>query len=133
MMEVKRRQMDRVGFLLHMDRFYRILWENFGQSSPQVVRIFQKLAALWLRHESLTFLRYREGKDLGVRMLDRSLRSAPLSIESWKLRLKAGLPQSAYPRMFWFDDFISGPLPPAATRGLVDSIFRMNTLTEKVP
>ncbi len=125
MMEVKRRQMDRVGFLLHMDRFYQILWENFGQSSPAVVKVFHKLAALWLRHESLTFLQYQEGKGLGVRMLDRSLRSDPLSIESWKLRLKAELPHSSYPRMFWFDDFIPGPLPSAATRGLVDSVFQL--------
>ncbi len=125
LMEVKRQQMDWVGFLLHMDRFYRILWENFGQSSPQVVKIFHKLAALWLRHESLTFLKYQEGKDLGIRMLDRSLSSDPLSIKSWKLRLKAELPHSSYPRMFWFDDFIPGPLPPAATRDLVDSIFQL--------
>lgn len=125
MMEVKRRQMDWVGFLLHMDRFYRILWENFGKSSKEVTRIFHKLAALWLRHESLSFLRYQEGKDLGVRMLDRSLKSDPVAIESWKLRLKAELPHGFYPRMFWFEDLISGPLPPKATRGLVDSIFQL--------
>ena len=133
MMEVKRRQMDQVGFLLHMDRFYRILWENFGQPSQEVVKIFHKLAALWFRHESLTFLRYREGKEIGVRMLERSLKCDPLSVESWKLRLKAALPHSLSPRLFWFEDFISGPLPPGATRGLVDSIFCLNTLMEKAP
>lgn len=125
MMEVKRRQMDWVGFCRHMDRFYRILWENFGKSSKETMRIFQKLAALWLRHESLSFLRYREGKDLGIRMLERSIKRDPFAIDSWKLRIKAELPQKYYSRLFWFDDLISDPLPPEATKDLVDSLFQV--------
>ncbi len=129
LMAVKRRQMDWVGFCRHMDRFYGILWENFGKSTTEVRKIFKKLSALWLRHESLTFLRYREGKDLGVRMLDRALKCDPSSIDSWKLRLKAGLPQTYYPRLFWFDALDSGPLPPEATMELVDSLFQSKIVT----
>ena len=125
MMEVKRNQMDWVGFCRHMDRFYRILWENFGGPSTDTKKIFRKLAALWLRHESLTFLRYRDGKELGVRMLDRSLRCDPSAIVSWKLRLKAELPQKYYTRLFWFNDFVREALPLEATRELVDSMFQL--------
>ena len=124
-MAVKRRQMDWVGFCRHMDRFYHILWEHFGKPSEETKRIFRKLSALWLRHESLNFFRYREGKEIGVRMLDRAIRSDPGVMESWKLRLKAVLPRDFYPRLFWFDALASGPLPTGASMELADSIFRL--------
>ncbi len=122
---VKRCQMDWVGFCRHMDRFYQILWERFGGPSEETKRIFRKLAALWLRHESLNILRYRQGKEIGVRMLDRALRSDPGALDSWKLRLKAVLPREFYPRLFWFDALASGSLPAGASMELANSIFRL--------
>ena len=122
-MEIKQRQMDWVGLCRQRDLFFRILWDRFGTDSERVREIFQKLAGLWLRHESLNFLRYRDGKDLGIRMLERSLRADSGSTDGWKLWSKTKLPQDLYPRLFWFGKFMEEPLPPSATRELVDSVF----------
>ena len=98
-MGIKKKQMDLVGFYRQIDRFYQILWEYFGGTSEDEKRIFRTLFALWLLREILTFLRFREGKEIGVRMLDRDLRSG-LGTDSWNLRLKAPLSRNFYPRLF---------------------------------
>ncbi|MEC4682642.1 MAG: glycosyltransferase family 2 protein [Nitrospirota bacterium] len=122
-MEIKQRQMDWVGLCRQRDLFFRILWDRFGSQSEKTRKIFQRLAGLWLRYESLNFLRYRDGKELGVRMLTRSLRADVNSHNTWKLWAKTKLPQDLYPKLFWFGTFMEDPLPESATKELVDLLF----------
>ncbi len=122
-MEIKQRQMDWVGLFRQRDLFFRILWDRFGSPSEKTMTIFQRLAGLWLRHESLNFLRYRDGKELGIRMLERALRADTNSRNTWKLWAKTKLPQDLYPRLFWFGTFMEETLPSSATKELVDSVF----------
>lgn len=121
-MAIKQRQMDWVGLCRQRDLFFQILREAFGHRSTRSLEVIQKLSGLWLRHESVNFLRYRDGKDLGVRMLERSL-MADQGWDTWKLWMKAKLPQSFYPKVFWFGKFMEEPLPETASRELVESLF----------
>ena len=121
--EVKRRQMDWAGMCHHMDLFYRILLEHFGLSSEKSYRIFSRLAALFLRYQSLNFFQYRDGRKLGIRMLGRSIAADPKSLDTWKMWVKAHLPQQFYPSLFWFEEFMEGNLPFGMDRDLVNGLF----------
>ncbi|MHB1286619.1 MAG: glycosyltransferase family 2 protein [Leptospirales bacterium] len=122
-MEVKLKQMDWVGLCRQRDLFYRILWEQFGDLTPETEDVFRNLKALWYQYESLNFFRYEKGRSLGKRMLEHSLKNNPKDFKTWKLWLKAHLPQAMLPRLFWFGDPVREPLPAGANNELVDSLF----------
>lgn len=122
-MEIKKKQMDWVGLLRQRDLFFRILREHFDDRTPETEEIFRRLAGLWLRHESVNFLRYRTGRELGRRMLERAIRADSSSVDAWKMWGKTRLPQFLYPSLFWFGSWMEGPLPAGATRELVESVF----------
>ncbi|MHB8543825.1 MAG: glycosyltransferase family 2 protein [Leptospirales bacterium] len=123
-MEVKLKQMDWIGLCRQRDLFYRILWDRFGDDTPKTASVFRKLKALWYRHESFNFFRYRQGTSLGKRMLEHSLRNNPRDLTAWKLWLKSHLPQAIHPKLFWFGELLGDPLPSGATMETVDNLFR---------
>ena len=122
-MEIKLKQMDWVGLCRQKDLFFKILWDRFGSCNSGSRKVFKRLAGLWLRQESINFLRYKDGRDLGIRMLERSLSEDNKSIDSWKLWAKTKLPQDLYPNLFWFGTLLDEPLPSGASKELVESLF----------
>ncbi len=123
---ILRKQMNWVALVKHMDLFYQILWERFQDRSPESKKIFNELRAYWLRYIAPFFLQYEEGQTLGRRILARSIRHYPQDWTSWKLWMKTFLPRSSFPKIFWFDSMVKGPLPEEATFEMVEGIFRQS-------
>ena len=123
-MEVKLKQMDWLGLCRQRDLFYQILWNRFGDDTPKTASVFKKLKALWYRHESFNFFRYRQGTSLGKRMLEHAIKNNPRDLTAWKLWLKAQFPQAMHPKLFWFGELQGDPLPSGATIETVDTLFR---------
>lgn len=125
-MEVKLKQMDWFGLCRQRGLFYRILWERFGNQSSKASEVFARLGALWYRHESINFFRYKQGRSMGRRMLENALRRNPQDSESRKLWAKSFLPQGLFPRLFWFKEILDLPIPEGATQEMIDTLFQEN-------
>lgn len=106
-----------------MDLFYALLSWRYG--FPQDRKrgcILNKIRGAWLRYWSGWFFRYRDGRRQGIKLSLRALESSVLDLENWKWIVKTLLPQSQYPRLFWFDLFIEKPIPSSCTESDADRI-----------
>lgn len=106
-----------------MDLFYLILsWHagaNPDRETAQHLRVFR---SHWLRYWSGWFFRYRTGRQLGIRLAIRALLENFLCLESWRWMIKSFFPQSHYPQLFWFEEFIESPIPTHMVRSRIGQI-----------
>ena len=114
--------MDWVNKLRHLNIFFNIVKEKHGRS-PWANEVIGKLRAYWLRYVSVFFLQYDTGTRLGRIALERSLKANPSDRTTLKLMAKTFLPKRDYPKLFWFDSLITGPLPEGADEDFVRSLF----------
>ena len=115
-------QMDWVNKLRHLNIFFNIVKEKHGRS-PWANEVIGKLRAYWLRYVSVFFLQYDTGTRLGRIALERSFKANPSDRTTLKLMAKTFLPKRDYPKLFWFDSLITGPLPEGADEDFVRSLF----------
>lgn len=121
---ILQKQMNWTALIKHMDLFYQILWERFGNRSRDSKDIFNELRAYWLRYIAPFFLQYQNGAELGRKVLSRSLKHNPSDLVTWKLWGKTFLPHKSYPQYFWFDSLKEESLPEGANLQLIHSVFR---------
>ena len=85
--------------------FFDSLWERFSRISSNNVQHLKRIKSIILRTVGLHALRYPDGASVGADLLKRAFIENPSDIYILKLYLKTFLPESLYPRLFWFDRF----------------------------
>ncbi|MCL5259732.1 MAG: glycosyltransferase family 2 protein [Nitrospirae bacterium] len=120
---ILRKQMNWLAVIRHLDLFYNILWDRYQSRTPDAPEIFRELRAFWLTYVSGFFLEHKKGRILGKMALGRALKENRQDPYIWKLWGKSLLPQSLYPKLFWFDELNPSPLPEGANEHLVKGLF----------
>lgn len=120
---ILRKQMNWLAIIKHLDLFYNILWKRYKNRTPEAPEIFRELRAFWLTYVSGFLLEQQKGRKLGKMALTRALSENFRDLYIWKLWGKSFLPQSLFPKLFWFDDLNPNPLPEGVNEELVKKLF----------
>ena len=89
--------------LLHDQKYFFLLWNQFGNSRPENIRIFQRILVLFLRSQGISCMQYANGQKVGRKLFIRTLLLPPSRLFGLKLFLKTFIPRSYHHRLFWFE------------------------------
>lgn len=120
--KVMKNQMNWVGKTKHLNTFFCILKERYADR-PGAEKLLAKLRSHFLRYTSQFLLQHTKAYPLGRIGLKRALESFPEDRLSRKLLLKSYLPKALYPKLFWFDHWMSEPLPEEVNEPFIRSLF----------
>ena len=84
---------------------------------------FRYLKSQWLREASFPFFSYEKGVALGRFLLQKSLRTRPLDLKSWKMLIRSYFPSRLRKRYFRSEIFSDDPLPEQMDRKFLDNLF----------
>ncbi|MGL3709247.1 glycosyltransferase family A protein [Leptospirillum ferriphilum] len=115
-------QMNWVGKTRHLDTFFNILKERYADRSG-AEKLLAKLRSHFLRYTSQFLLQHKNGSHLGRIGLKRALESSPDDELSRKLLIKSYFPKALYPKIFWFDHWMTEPLPLEVNESFIRSLF----------
>ena len=75
--------------LLHDQKYFFLLWNQFGNSRPENIRIFQRILVLFLRSQGISCMQYANGQKVGRKLFIRTLLLPPSRLFGLKLFLKS--------------------------------------------
>lgn len=90
--------------LIHDQIYFFLLWNQFGNSHPENIRIFKRISVLFLRSQGVECVQYSNGLKVGRSLFKRTFFLPPSRLQGLKLFFKTFLPRNYHPRLFWFDN-----------------------------
>ena len=115
-------QMNWIRKTRHLNTFFNILKERYADR-PGTEKLLNRLRSHFLRYTSQFFLQHKDGAPLGRIGLKRAIESSPADELSRKLLMKSYFPKALYPKLFWFDHWMTEPLPTEVNESFIRSLF----------
>lgn len=120
--KIMKDQMNWIGKTRHLNIFYQILKERYA-NRPGADKALAELRSNFLRYTSQFLLQHPSANRLGRVALKRAMESAPGNKKALKLLIKSFFPKRFYPRLFWFDNWMTEPLPKEVDERFIQTLF----------
>lgn len=120
--KVMKDQMNWLGKTRHLNIFYQILKERYVNRAG-ADKALAELRSNFLRYTSHFLLQHPSANRLGRVALKRAMESAPGNTKTLKLLVKSFFPKRFYPRLFWFDNWMTEPLPKEVDERFIQTLF----------
>ncbi len=121
--QIMKNQMNWINKIRHLNIFFQILKERYG-SHPETNQLLNEIRSTFLRYASQFFLQHPSGSNLGRLLLKRAVQYVPSDPKTRKLLLKSYFPKFFYPRIFWFDAWMTGEIPKEVNAQFVLDLFQ---------